>query len=412
MEKLLALRKDFEDKVQQHFPESLVPLKAALAVVAINSFQHNQQPVTLIFSGPSGSGKTQVLSLIIPRDAHNDLVKYVLRCDGFTARSFVTHSANIPKEKLEEIDLLPKIENKTLITKELAPVFRGDKDELIKTFAMLISILDGKGYISASGSQGLRGYDKPINFTWLGATTPLTNETFRLMAQLGTRLMFFDTGRGKKTIAQLVEFAERTDHFQKEEECAQSVQDYLQEYFKIHPPKSFDESSISFDTKLMRQMCVYAKLMAHLRAALASRKEHESDDNDGECIPWKENEERAIIILKNIALGSALMEQRDHVNESDIMHIKHIALSSCPEGRRLVSKALLDCGGIATTRELMKMTGFSCPTCINYMKELSHLGVCKYSDCGCDNAHSIEISGEFAELVVPPRGTDEPQKAA
>jgi hypothetical protein len=198
MDDLQALRLEFEQKVREHFPECLLPLKAALAVVAINSFQHNQQPVTLIFSGPSSSGKTLVLSLINPSCSDEELSKCLYRCDSFTAKSFVSHCANKTKAELDEMDLLPRIENKTLITKELAPIFGQKEDELRQTFSMLTSILDGRGYISNSGSQGQRGYNRPINFTWLGATTPPTNRAFRVMAQLGTRLMFFDTFRKGK----------------------------------------------------------------------------------------------------------------------------------------------------------------------------------------------------------------------
>ena len=51
-------------------------------------------------------------------------------------------SADDKFEKLKEIDLLPKIELKLLITKELAPIFRGRQDELIDRFSILISVLE------------------------------------------------------------------------------------------------------------------------------------------------------------------------------------------------------------------------------------------------------------------------------
>jgi hypothetical protein len=121
----------------------------------------------------------------------------------------------------------------------------------------------------------------------------------------------------------------------------------------------------------------------------------------------RENEERAIFILKNIALGSVLMEQRDHVIEFDIQLVKHIALSSCPEGRRVICKALLESGGRAMTRDFMRMTGLSRPTCLDNMKELTQLGVCKYSEGGHDEAHSIEVVDEFRELVEPAIGKED-----
>ncbi len=46
------------------------------------------------------------------------------RVDNFTPKSFVSHAASVAQDKLGEIDLLPKIRNKTMLTKELAPLFR------------------------------------------------------------------------------------------------------------------------------------------------------------------------------------------------------------------------------------------------------------------------------------------------
>jgi hypothetical protein len=101
------------------------------------------------------------------------LEEYIIRSDKYTPKSFVTHAANRKKEELEDIDLLPKLRDKILITKELAPILRGRETEMQENFSILISVLDGKGFTSHSGSQGTRGYKEAIVFNWLGATTPL-----------------------------------------------------------------------------------------------------------------------------------------------------------------------------------------------------------------------------------------------
>ena len=54
----------------------------------------------------------------------------VYRSDRFTPRAFVTHAANVRAEQLAKMDLLPKLKNKVLVTKELAPIFRGREEEL------------------------------------------------------------------------------------------------------------------------------------------------------------------------------------------------------------------------------------------------------------------------------------------
>ena len=100
---------------------------------------------------------------MLPDESHEDLTGYIYRCDTFSPKAFVSHAANVKVEQLKNIDLLPKIDLKLLITKELAPVFRGKQDELIDRFSILISVLDGRGFVSSSGSRGTRGYDYPIN---------------------------------------------------------------------------------------------------------------------------------------------------------------------------------------------------------------------------------------------------------
>jgi hypothetical protein len=80
------------------------------------------------------------------------LDQYVYRSDKFTPKAFVTHVANVRRANLGAVDLLPKVHRKVLITKELAPIFRGREEEMRENFSILISVLDGKGFTSDSGT--------------------------------------------------------------------------------------------------------------------------------------------------------------------------------------------------------------------------------------------------------------------
>jgi hypothetical protein len=48
--------------------------------------------------------------------------QFLLRVDDFTPASFVSHAANRKKSQLESIDLLPRVKDKVMLTKELAPL--------------------------------------------------------------------------------------------------------------------------------------------------------------------------------------------------------------------------------------------------------------------------------------------------
>ena len=95
------------------------------------------------------------------------------RSDRFTPRSLVSSAANVGRERLEQVDLLPRIRHRALITPELATIFRGNDDALVDNFAILTALLDGEGLIADSGTHGQRGYTGDYLFVWVGATTPL-----------------------------------------------------------------------------------------------------------------------------------------------------------------------------------------------------------------------------------------------
>ncbi len=202
-----SLLKEVEKEITAHFGEGVLQMvKAGFATIATLALEI-YQPTSLIYVGPSGSAKTLVCTLLTPDGKHEELKEWIIRVDKFTPASFVTHASNVKKEKLKDIDLLPKIKDRCLITKELAPLFRGKETDLQDNFSILITVLDGKGLVSTSGVQGTRGYDGDISFSWLGATTPLSNRVHKLMAQLGTRLVFYNTDGEEKTIDELLEFA-------------------------------------------------------------------------------------------------------------------------------------------------------------------------------------------------------------
>ena len=138
------------------------------------------------------------------------------RSDKFTPKSFVSHAANGATNELETIDMLPKLNGKVLITKELAPLVRGRTEEMQENFSVIISVPDGKGFQSDSGMRDRRGYDGPIVFNWLGATTPLPAATHRMMAQLGTRWLFYEVPSKEPREEELVEYCRPNDRQERE----------------------------------------------------------------------------------------------------------------------------------------------------------------------------------------------------
>ena len=257
-----------EAVVGQHFPEALDPVKAALAVAAVGCLRDNEQPTTLIFVAPASAGKSMALNFMMPVSPSDPLAKFFYRSDKFTAASFVSHRADLSPQQLEKVDLLPRLERKTLLTKELAPMFAGRRDELTDRFAVLTAVLDGKGYTSDSGAQGRRGYARPINFQWLGATTLLSPEVLAVMAALGPRMLFYDADRPRQDTEALVALALRGNGEAAKRECQTAVCDFLVQLYTQSPPGSIDSSRIVFDEGRIRFVVLWAQVVVALRATV------------------------------------------------------------------------------------------------------------------------------------------------
>src|SRR5262249_16803382 len=149
------------------------------------------------------------------------------RSDKFTPRAFVSHVANVSRKELAKIDLLPRIKHRVLITPELAPTFRQRQDDLRETFAILTAVLDGRGYTSDSGTQGRRGYTGDYLFGWLGATTPLPADVWDVMAQLGSRLLFYEMPDVEVDADQLDQALIGTPYRDRVETCRLATSEFL-----------------------------------------------------------------------------------------------------------------------------------------------------------------------------------------
>jgi hypothetical protein len=383
-----------ETLVAQHFPEVLDPLKGALAVVAVGSLGDNTQPTSLIFVGRSGAGKTMVLDFLMPQGAKDPLNDQLYRSDNFTAASFVSHRADLRDKRLQEIDLLPRIREKTMLTKELAPLFAGKEHELTERFARLTSVLDGDGYIADSGAQGRRGYDEKHNFQWLGATTPLSPEAIEVMARLGPRLLFYDADRPRKCIDALIALARGGSDGPHKKVCRDVVRALLVVFLGAYPAGSVGRDMVTFDGDRPRWLALWADVLVRLRVPMPP-----ADVNVDRLI---EHPERVLGMLRNIAIGSALVHGRDAVEDYDLAQIAHVALSSGVATRGLVFRAVLGAGGVATTPEVEALADISAPTARHHMSALEKVGLADFTDGRGSTPGRVTLRDPYKELRGAP----------
>jgi hypothetical protein len=386
--------------VGRHFPEALDAVRAALAVVAVGCLRGNTYPTTLIFVGKSGAGKTLALGFLLPTPGDTALESLIERSDEFTPAAFVSHASDRTKKELSKIDLLPRIRNKTLVTKELAPMFRGKQDDLVPRFNKLTGILDGMGYVSDSGTQGRRGTAEPINFQWLGATTPLSSAVLAVMETLGPRIVFYGTERAEKDEDELVQLVMMDDdtHAAALEECRVVVRNLVVTLHHAHPRATVPGDAITLGPDEARTLARWAKALVALRSTIANITNPEDVAPAAEA---SEHPERLLRLLRRIAVGHALINGRTAVNADDLAQIAHIALSSGDAARGNTLRVLLRLGGSATTPQIQRALGVSAPTAREYMGKLDRCGIAKVTYVN-SQACRIDLAEAFQGLTNAP----------
>lgn len=369
-----GLREDYLDLksvVMENFP-SLWPLTHAyLAATASICWSDFPLPVTMIAMGPSGSGKTEPMGWIM----RSGLDQF-LRVDAFTPASFVTHSPNVKRTDLGKMDLLPRMKNRCLCTKELAPLFAGREDELRVRFAQLTSVLDGEGLVTASGTQGTRGYGEPIVFSWLGATTPPSKKIFALMAALGTRLFFFSTDFERPTSLDYSAIIRGTGLQQsvKRAACQSATAEFVARLFKSVPVRSLEFARITITDAVGDTIGLYCSALSRLRGAV-NLFEGNGDESERYGTPSVEHGWRAAQVLAALAKGSALIRGETEVGPDDLEFVRRVFLSSMPEYRRKTFASVLFLGGRATAAQVADHSNMARKTAIRHLKELRILEI-------------------------------------
>jgi len=393
---LKALQK-LEATVLSHYgPELWMALKAGLAVFGSLSLKDRAHPLALIFEGGSGRGKSLVINMCAPD--REEAKQFAYRLDSFTPKAFVSHAANVSQHRIKQIDLLPKIAGKTLLTKELAPIFRGRDDELRANFATLTAVLDGKGHISASGVHGTRGYEGRYVFNWLGGTTPIPTRTDAIMAQLGNRLLRYEIVGKEQSEDELTAFAQSYEAVTREDECRNQANDFLCQHFESHPLSSVDPREIILPKEAATELARLALLIAHGRVEV-----------EVVTIPWlgerefvageSEGPQRVILLLRTLAQGLVLINGRSEVGQAELETIRHVAFSSIPRNRRNILRAVLTCGGELTSTEAEGHLGISRPTAREWMQELAATGIVKLLDQSGNEPEKVVLGAKWSWLL-------------
>lgn len=381
-----------EQIIKLNFPSVWFETVACLSASATLSLKNlNGCPSLNLVGRPSGE-KTTVLSFFYGQD--NTYIS-----DDFSPRAFVSHSANVKKEELEAVDLLPRIRNKILITPELAPLFEAPKDKLIDNFATLTRVLDGEGLNSDKGTHGHRGYSGDYKFIWLGATTPLRASVWNVMGKIGNRLFFLNVREKNRTSKDYLAMFSGKAYEEKVKICRSAVRNFLDNHFKNNPVRSI-EWDAEQDLFILQEIIKYATLLSKLRGTLMLWK-----DEAGEYqynFPLIEEPPRAINSLYNLAKGHALISGRKFLRSEDLEVVRAVAFSSMPHDRSEFLKILAKHEGKLTTQNIQQELNCSDETARKTMQLFKILGVVTLKNLSLSEGrpmYYVEVMPEFAELL-------------
>ena len=408
------------EKVNEYFPEMLLPLDFAISIKMILNVKDITLPfMGIVFAVPS-SMKTQVFELF-------RRLNYSYFTDKFTAKSFVSHSATVPKEKLKEIDMLPRIKGKILLTPELSPLFTGKDDEIKEQFGVITRILDGKGLETESGVHvhGQRGYHGDYMFTWLGAAVDIPNYIYKFLSTIGFKIFFLRLPRTEVTTEDLVEqlLAEKLFN-EKIKEIEELLIDYLN-WFEICPiSMSYDNiakiewNKSKDDRDAITIIAELSLLLARLRGNVAVYKSSNTED----FIPSEIKEDvsqnantnyhttefihglatietptRAAAQLYNLARGHALSQGRNYIIKDDISLVIKVVLSTGSIERVLVLDFLIANKGSLTTSQIsagMKMSNSTAKKTMTEFKGLELVSMKRITE-NSNSEYKIILNPKF-----------------
>lgn len=380
--------------IRKNFPRLILATEVVASLFGQLLIKDISNPGALVVIDVPSAGKTVTLNFFSGFEKS-------LSLDNFTPASFVSQAANVKPEKLKDIDLLPKIKDKVLIIRDLAPLFGLRDDDLLKSMGILTRVLDGEGLELSGGVHGQRGYSGDYSFMFLAASTPISPKVFKLMGNLGSRLFFLNLRSEKKgeeeIAAQLVSISWK----QKQSVCKTATHNFLKSLWLKYPNGiEWNKNEDPKDSLLIISRC--ASLLSKLRGSINVWKE-DGGDNYSYQEPIIEMPDRISQILYNFARGHALICGRTNVNHDDLGIILHIAFDSAPFSRSRLFRILLESGGKISTDGVMQKINCSRPNALREMETLKVLGLAdlKNDEYGMANKPSkiLTLKSEFSWFI-------------
>ena len=385
-----------QKEIEQYIPNSTIPLKIALAIIASSNFRQKVM-LWLLFVGVPSSGKTEILRLF----KHSMSVYFL---DSFTLNAFISGERETEKQKVH--DLLPQINNKCLIIKDWTVVFSLDERMTKKILGDMVGSYDEE-LTKFSTRRGQITYDS--YFSQLGAITPATlNKHTNYLNMVGPRFIFYtmpDLNEEQEEQSFKNIFSQK-DRKKTERELSQLISAYI-DLLSLNSPIVKE-----IDDKYQQEFRVASRLMARgrgiviMNAAIFEKKEGDNIEK----IRYYELEEvqiehpfRAIQQLILLAEYLAYVSNKEEITQEEMAIIKEVVISSMPAARSQALRVIINMGGVITAKILAESDNFekSTKTARRLLDELTYLKILKKEQTiGGTIPAGYEIREEFKNFLI------------
>jgi hypothetical protein len=379
---LLEKRKNLEDIIKKNIPQLWLSIQLLVAVKCILNIADCTLPLIIILLGAASSLKTVPIEMF--RRQPNTYYT-----DSFSARAFVSHSTAVKKEQLPDIDMLPKIKYKLFLAPELSPIFTKKDDDLIEILGIMTRIADGRGYESDTGAHGHRGYVGDYMFTMVGAAIDIPYKVHKYLGNLGPKLYFFRLPKLIRSDEDYFNQLKDNPFNIKFQNVKIALLDYLQ-WLERCPKMELDKESklkkIVWDSDKDEDEALYiiiklGRLLAHLRAVVPTWETRGSQGTDyNYATAMKEEPDRAMEQLRNIARGFALSKGRNYIMKEDLSLPVKVVLSTASLDRVNIFDLLIAHKGTLTTSIITESLNNSPHTAHRIMTELKAIGLVDMKD--------------------------------
>ena len=362
-------------------------MEACLSAVCTLFLKDNKNPLGLIIIGPSAGSKSTILNMF--KYLPNNLTHHT---DKFTPASFLTQATNVPQEKLESIDLIRKLPNRILLVPDLVSMFGKKEQEVKESLSILTRVMDGDGLSNDGGVQGHREFNEECVFVMLGAVVKIVPAIWRIVSEMGTRLLFIRMDRlnihESQTDILIKQINNSKNYRDNEQQLKEMTDDLIKDKIERYGIRQ-GEWNKGHDELVTRMISLISELISKLRV---------TEDND---IGLEQNETpyRVLSQLINLMKGRAILYDRDDIVDDDLSLALAVALSSVDVVRGQITRV-----AIGHYPEYLKLKDFVYHT--NFMQtklrqELSILTQIGILETGKDgNADKWKLHEYWEDLVL------------